>query len=187
MRASAPVLLIVALTPLLCHCGGGSSISSAGSTNPGYGPFDRDGNYIEEWADKPAKKHWWGRETKPTPVPSEPAVASNTRTSSRSPGATEVASLERPASTRGSSPSSSRPPAPTPKPPTVASTSTPPPRPRPEPVKPPTPAPRRHTVVKGDTLYNLSRRYGTSISAIQKANGISGTTIRLGQTLLIPR
>ena len=45
---------------------------------------------------------------------------------------------------------------------------------------------RRHTVVKGDTLYGLSRRYGVSISAIQRANKLSGTNIRIGATLLIP-
>ncbi|MGY8640955.1 MAG: LysM peptidoglycan-binding domain-containing protein [Verrucomicrobiales bacterium] len=44
-----------------------------------------------------------------------------------------------------------------------------------------------HTVQKGDTLYGLSRRYGTSVTAIQSANGISGTTIGLGQTLQIPQ
>ena len=44
----------------------------------------------------------------------------------------------------------------------------------------------RHTVVKGDTLYSLSRRYGTSVGAIQRANGISGTLIRIGQRLRMP-
>jgi len=42
-------------------------------------------------------------------------------------------------------------------------------------------------VVKGDTLYSLSRRYGSSVGAIQRANGIRGTIIRIGQTLRIPR
>ncbi len=54
----------------------------------------------------------------------------------------------------------------------------------------PLPAPKpaaRHTVVKGDTLYSLGRRYGTSVGAIQRANGITGTLIRIGQTLKIPR
>jgi LysM repeat protein len=43
-----------------------------------------------------------------------------------------------------------------------------------------------HTVSKGDTLYNISKRYGTSVSAIQRANGINGDLIRLGETLVIP-
>jgi LysM repeat protein len=54
------------------------------------------------------------------------------------------------------------------------------PRPKPKPIV-------RHLVKKGDTLYSLGRRYGTSVSSIQRANGISGTNIRLGQTLKIPK
>lgn len=44
-----------------------------------------------------------------------------------------------------------------------------------------------HLVAKGDTLYNLSQRYGTSIVAIQSANGLNSDLIVLGQTLNIPR
>ncbi len=44
-----------------------------------------------------------------------------------------------------------------------------------------------HVVSKGDTLYNLSRRYGTSVAAIQSANGMNDTTIVLGRSLNIPR
>ena len=43
-----------------------------------------------------------------------------------------------------------------------------------------------HTVQKGDTLYNLSRRYGTTVSAIRQNNGISGDLIRIGERLSIP-
>ena len=44
-----------------------------------------------------------------------------------------------------------------------------------------------HVVSKGDTLYNLSKRYGTSVAAIQAANGLPDSLIRLGSTLNIPR
>ncbi len=44
-----------------------------------------------------------------------------------------------------------------------------------------------HLVSKGDTLYNLSKRYGTSVAAIQSANGLSDSTIILGTSLNIPR
>lgn len=44
-----------------------------------------------------------------------------------------------------------------------------------------------HTVVLGDTLYSVSRFYGTTVSAIRSANGIAGTNIKKGQRLLIPR
>ena len=43
-----------------------------------------------------------------------------------------------------------------------------------------------HTVVKGDTLFSLARRYNTSVNAIKSANGLSSDTIRIGQTLTIP-
>lgn len=43
-----------------------------------------------------------------------------------------------------------------------------------------------HTVVAGDTLFSLSRRYGTTVSAIKSANGLTSDLIRLGQTLTIP-
>lgn len=43
-----------------------------------------------------------------------------------------------------------------------------------------------HTVVSGDTLFSLARRYGTSVSAIKSANGLSSDLIRVGQTLTIP-
>jgi N-acetylmuramoyl-L-alanine amidase len=43
-----------------------------------------------------------------------------------------------------------------------------------------------HTVVSGDTLSKLSRDYKVSIKAIQRANGIRGSTIYVGQKLIIP-
>lgn len=58
----------------------------------------------------------------------------------------------------------------------------------------PSPAPSRrssggggtYTVVKGDTLYALARRKGTSVKAIKNANGLSSDVIRIGQKLKIP-
>lgn len=44
-----------------------------------------------------------------------------------------------------------------------------------------------HTVVPGDTLWGLSKRYNTSVAEIQAANGLSGTTIKKGETLQIPQ
>ena len=45
---------------------------------------------------------------------------------------------------------------------------------------------RTHMVERGDTLFNISRRYGTSVAAIQNANGLTGDLIRIGETLSIP-
>ncbi|MCX8239164.1 MAG: LysM peptidoglycan-binding domain-containing protein [Akkermansiaceae bacterium] len=70
------------------------------------------------------------------------------------------------------------------------------PKPRPRPVVKPKPRPKpvvakrksiKHMIKKGDTLWGLSRRYGVSVTAIQKANRISGTNIRAGKTILIPK
>ena len=43
-----------------------------------------------------------------------------------------------------------------------------------------------HTVVSGDSLWGLARKYGTTIEAIQAANNLTGTNIRTGQVLTIP-
>ncbi|MBT8043931.1 MAG: LysM peptidoglycan-binding domain-containing protein [Verrucomicrobiae bacterium] len=43
-----------------------------------------------------------------------------------------------------------------------------------------------HTVVSGDSLWGLARKYGTTIEAIQAANGLTSTNIRTGQQLTIP-
>ena len=43
-----------------------------------------------------------------------------------------------------------------------------------------------HTVTKGDTLYNISKRYAVTVDALQTANGLYGNTIGLGQVLTIP-
>jgi len=43
-----------------------------------------------------------------------------------------------------------------------------------------------HTVIKGDTLYNLSKRYNLTVSELKRANTIAGNSIKLGQSLKIP-
>ena len=45
---------------------------------------------------------------------------------------------------------------------------------------------RIHRVVKGDTLYNISKRYDVAIASIKAENGITGTNLSLGQQLSIP-
>lgn len=78
-------------------------------------------------------------------------------------------------------------------------TQTPQPRETPNPVQPNaadqgntganTSQPRymNYTVVAGDTLYSLRRRYGTDESAILRANpGLTAKTLKIGQTIVIP-
>ena len=43
-----------------------------------------------------------------------------------------------------------------------------------------------YTVRVGDTLWELSRRYGTTVEAIRELNGLTSDMIYIGQTLLIP-
>lgn len=62
--------------------------------------------------------------------------------------------------------------------------STPPPPPPPPPT-PPT-GTFNYTVVAGDTLWELAERFGTSVSAIKTANGLTSDTIQIGQVLKIP-
>ncbi len=54
----------------------------------------------------------------------------------------------------------------------------------------PTPPPateegRYHIVQKGDTLYSLSRRYGTTVEQIRKWNGLPDNIIKIGQKLRV--
>lgn len=48
------------------------------------------------------------------------------------------------------------------------------------------PSSTSHYVVKGDTLYNIAKRTGSSVTAIKSANGLSSNVISLGQSLVIP-
>ena len=42
-----------------------------------------------------------------------------------------------------------------------------------------------HIVVKGDTLYSLSKKYAISIEELKKKNGILENGISIGQELII--
>lgn len=64
---------------------------------------------------------------------------------------------------------------------------TPPPASKPtEP--PPAPPPEQvHTVVSGDSLYQLARRYNVTINDIRQANQLDSNLLSIGQQLVIPR
>lgn len=44
----------------------------------------------------------------------------------------------------------------------------------------------RYTISRGDTLSSIAQRYSVTVASIKKQNQLSGSTIRIGQTLLIP-
>jgi outer membrane biosynthesis protein TonB len=126
----------------------------------GTGPFDADGNYREDWADDPTKWRRPGSRQKPQ---QEPLFAANDQPPANA----------------------------TPLPPTRTTprtSTTPKPKPKPVAAKPkPKPQPVRYTVKKGDSLYVIARRNGTTVAALQRANGISGSLIHPGQRLVIPK
>ena len=43
-----------------------------------------------------------------------------------------------------------------------------------------------YTVQAGDSLWLIAQRYGTTVSAIKQANGLTGDMLRIGQVLKIP-
>lgn len=46
--------------------------------------------------------------------------------------------------------------------------------------------PEHHTVQKGDTLSALARKYATTVGALQEANGLIDTDLKVGQVLILP-
>lgn len=42
-----------------------------------------------------------------------------------------------------------------------------------------------HVVVKGDTLYSLSKRYNTTVEELKRLNNLQDNTLALGQILII--
>lgn len=159
-------LLTTPLALLIASCGSGGNFVSENKVNrgynPGVGPFDTQGNYVERWADDQRKGSWWRKSS----IIDINSVASNT-----TPVPKPTVTNNRPNPPRGTS---------------LANT----PRPKPKPtvtVKPKRKAPIRHTIKKGDTLWALSRKYNTTVTAIQRANGIKGTNLKIGRRLLIPR
>jgi hypothetical protein len=150
----------------------GCSGNGTPSYNPDMGPFDEDGNYVEAWADNPPKRASGKRTSNPAPRPEpkpEPRIVS--------PPVRENKPVTRPQ-------------------PTQVAKVTPKPKPKPRPVVKPKPKPKptkvkpkniRHVVKKGDTLYGLAKKYGTTVSAIKRANGLSGSTIQTGKSYIIPK
>lgn len=213
-------LLFPSLTGLclaLVACSGTGGSSKSGLYNPGMGPFDQNGDYIEALADAPVRKNGFAQEPgKPEKAPKiaktkvkkqkerqvvvmrseplrSPVVAPAPPRAYTQVAATPTRTLTQVAPTPTPRPVQQPIPQPAPTPTrTVVAAAAPQPAPTPAPpkavvMKPTKAAPVRHRVASSDTLYGLSRKYGVSVDSIQRANGLSGTTIGTGTTLLIPR
>ena len=42
-----------------------------------------------------------------------------------------------------------------------------------------------HKVIKGDTQYSISRKYKITVKELQNINGLSDTTLSIGQVLVV--
>jgi LysM repeat protein len=144
---------------ILNGCAGGGN-----PDGPGTGPFDSAGNYREDWADDPSK---WRRPGKPKPKDDLPAIVKNDEPP---PNSSPLVTTPQPAVS-------------TPRPEPTVVKVTPKPKPKPK----PKPTVVRYTIKKGDTLSGIASRYGTSVSKLRSANGISGSLIHPGKVLVIPK
>jgi nucleoid-associated protein YgaU len=154
--------------------------SLAGNDPYGTGPFDSQGNYREDWADDPTKWRRPGSRKSQSQPDEAPLFAANDKPPAN---ATPLppAGTSKPKPRPEPVSSSSAAPKPTAKPKPVVAQSKPKPKPKPKPTS------TRYVVKKGDTLSAIASRNGSSVKAIQRANGITGTLIRPGQKLVVPK
>ena len=165
-----PLLWLSPLSALiLLHTGCADRNADLANDPYGYGPFDSDGNYREEWADDPTKWRRPGSQKPGKPTEEPPFIAQNEQPPAHSTPLPPAKPSTAPAK---------------PKPAVVAAKPKPKPKPKPVVVKPKI---TRYVVKKGDNLSTIARRHGSSVSAIQKANRISGSLIFPGQSLVIPK
>ncbi|MGC4014217.1 MAG: LysM peptidoglycan-binding domain-containing protein [Luteolibacter sp.] len=235
------LLTLLVLPFLLPSCGnhggaGGGTVSG----NP-TGPYDKNGNYVEAWADKPSL---WGKSRRSTPANSDtdtPTIAANeqppdsavplvaggsttvgnykpsqkpsrnevevssrSKVREREASATKSSSSRETASSKTksktpdkSTASSSKTKSKTTEKSSTASSSKSKGKETASSTKSkssssgsaskPKTTSSRYTVKKGDSLSSIASRNKTSVSALQRANGIKGTTIQPGKTLVIPK
>lgn len=165
-----------------CGGGGASENHRNRGLNPGVGPFDSRGNYVEAWADDKSK----GRNWRASRVVGAPQIAAAEPSPPPPVAASHITPAPKPSSrvtrTKATAPVVGRV-----TPPKKSSVASKPKSKTAVKTKPKHRSPIRHTIKKGDTLYALSRKYKTSVSSIQRANGLKGSHLKIGRTLLIPR
>ncbi|MES2924490.1 MAG: LysM peptidoglycan-binding domain-containing protein [Verrucomicrobiota bacterium] len=203
----------VFLIPAICAISW--SLSSCGNNGDGSGgsqsvtgPYDRNGNYVEAWADDPSKWRKSGGSPSPHEVKSDrlPEIAKNEQPPQNS-NPLPPANVSKPAPVISQTRVINTRPAPVKSTEVVRAKSSAEksepvvvkakPKPEATKTKPksavvkakPKPKPKttRYVVKKGDSLSSIASRTGSSVSAIKSENGISGTLIRPGQSLVIPK
>jgi hypothetical protein len=182
-----PLICIPLTSALILMLSGCATEDPLLASDPlGTGPFDSQGRYREEWADDPTK---WRKPSHRHQVPDDlPVIARNDQPPANA-NPLAPRGTPRPTSTPTPAPVVNRPRE------TVQNTTPvlvkPKPRPvvaaKPKPKPVPKPTTVRYVVKKGDTLSAIASRTGSSVSAIQKANGISGSLIHPGKSLVIPK
>ncbi|MBP7951701.1 MAG: LysM peptidoglycan-binding domain-containing protein [Verrucomicrobiales bacterium] len=171
---------LVVLSLALASCRSTKSGSRGDARTPDHNmseveyPFDEDGNYREDWVKNGGRT---GDDRKVVDL-----TVDNPRPYTYTGATIPEQDRPRPPKTASSSSRSGS------KPKTTASTSRSSSKPKPKAKTKPTPKYTSIKVKKGDTLYGLAQRYGTSVKAIQSANGMgSKTLLQDGRSLKIPR
>jgi len=193
---SASCVLVMALASCT-NFGGGPGMGS-GFQQAGTGPFDENGNYVEAWADNPSKwrksggarsPHELGTDEIPRIAKSEqppqnsiPLYPSTLISRSKSTGVKPKVELAKAAAAKSSVKSATK--ANTEK--SSAKTTEKSTTAKASPAKSPTKS-TRYVIKQGDSLSSIASRMGCSVAALKSANGISGTAIRAGRSLTIPR
>jgi LysM repeat protein len=176
-----PVVWLPSIYTLFLILTGCADNNSTVQSDPnGTGPFDKYGNYREDWVADPSKWTRPGRRQQNTPTDDLPTIAKNEEPPANAnplgpaqPSITQPRVASTPRETVKPTVVTAKP---KPKPKVVAKLKT-----------KPKPKSTRYIVKSGDSLSRIASRYGSSVSAIQKANRISGTLIRPGQSLAIPK
>jgi LysM repeat protein len=188
-----PALWLLSSFALVLILPGCTNQNSTAANDPlGTGPFDSRGNYREEWADDPSKWRKPGSRPQSAPADEVPVIAKNEEPPpNSSPLPAGGSTTPKIVKTTVTAPVKTTETSTRPKP-TAPKTTNVDEKPKPTVVKAkpkPKPKPKitRHVVKKGDTLSGIASRYGSSVSKIRSANGISGSLIRPGQSLIIPK
>jgi hypothetical protein len=176
-----PLIWLPFSCAMILALAGCANKNSAAANDPlGTGPFDSSGNYREDWADDPSKWRKPGSRQTAAPTDDLPVIAANEKPPANSTPLPPAGMSEpKPSAAKPQPKPSATTAAAKSKPETVTA--------KPKPKSKPKPKTTRHVVKKGDTLSGIAGRYNSSVSAIRSANGISGSLIRPGQSLVIPK